>query len=135
MTEHTAHVTLNAERASSSARPQRNRLVLRAIARQPTRWLPSEAKVALNVVMDAAIIEAPPPENARISYSHVVGVLLRLLICSNTNEKSSACSPSHSALAASVMYLPPYTSLRTAPDEVGSLPGERVCLMNPLPPQ
>mmetsp|Transcript_11050 Transcript_11050/g.27900 ORF Transcript_11050/g.27900 Transcript_11050/m.27900 type:complete len:344 (+) Transcript_11050:177-1208(+) len=72
MTEHTAHVTLNAERASSSARPQRNRLVLRAIARQPTRWLPSEAKVALNVVMDAAIIEAPPPENARISYSHVV---------------------------------------------------------------
>lgn len=58
--------------ADSSGERRGGRLVLKAVATHPTAWRPACVKVALNVVIDAAIVEAPPPQAARISYSHVV---------------------------------------------------------------
>ena len=49
------------------------RLRLKAVQTHSTLWDPNSARPVLNVVIDAAIVEAPPPTGARVSYSHVVG--------------------------------------------------------------
>mmetsp|Transcript_2194 Transcript_2194/g.6499 ORF Transcript_2194/g.6499 Transcript_2194/m.6499 type:complete len:428 (-) Transcript_2194:172-1455(-) len=60
------------EDEAAAAAPGGPTLRLRAVATHPTAWQPSSARLVLNVVMDAAIVEAPPPVGARVSYSHVV---------------------------------------------------------------
>uniref|UniRef100_A0A061RJK4 Prolyl 4-hydroxylase alpha subunit Fe(2+) 2OG dioxygenase domain-containing protein n=1 Tax=Tetraselmis sp. GSL018 TaxID=582737 RepID=A0A061RJK4_9CHLO len=47
-------------------------LRLRLIKRHCTAWDPSKISVALNVAMDATIVEGCSPDGARVSYSHVV---------------------------------------------------------------